>query len=378
MLKRNLSVWTITFGVNLLLTMFVAIPSGIAEEEESLLQPLPNLTSEQQDEFQKGLVLFTEKWHEDDGVGPRYNGYRCSDCHRSPEAGGAGSRSSSVFFFGTQHDNGFDPLLEQDGPILKTMAVRGASLNPIPDNANVVSLRTAPTLFGLGLVEAIPDSQILALADENDIDGDGVSGRAVLTSDGRVQRFGTQSTAATLRSFVEGDLHDQLGLTAHEVSTETMRLLRSFIAYSAPLPRQDLTKEVKKGERNFQRMGCAVCHTTSFTTSSEGFRTADDDTFDVDALKNREVHPYSDFLLHDMGPALDDGVGLGEANSSEYRTRPLWGLKHRHDRQLHDGRARNVHQAILFHGGEALASREAYMMLNSKKRRAVEAFLLSL
>ena len=155
-------------------------------------------------------------------------------------------------------------------------------------------------------------------------------------------------------------------------------MLRDFIAYSQPLPRQEITKDVRKGERNFHRIGCAVCHTPTFTTSSEGFRTADGAMVDVDALKNQQIAPYSDFLLHDMGTALDDGVGLGGARSSEYRTAPLWGLEHRHDRQLHDGRARNTHQAILFHGGEALFSREAYMRLNSSKRRAIEAFLHSL
>ena len=213
MLNRSLSVWIPVLGIALLSTVIVALPVGLAEDEdgEVLLQPLPGLTALQLEDFHMGLETFTEQWSEDEGVGPRYNGSSCSSCHRSPEAGGSGSRSSNVFFFGAQTESGFDPLEAENGPMMKVNAVRGAALNTIPDSANVISLRGVPQLFGLGLVEAIPDSQILALVDENDANGDGASGRAIFDANGRVQRFGTQNTGASLRTFVEQELQGQLG-----------------------------------------------------------------------------------------------------------------------------------------------------------------------
>ena len=127
-----------------------------------------------------------------------------------------------------------------------------------------------------------------------------------------------------------------------------------------------------------QSVGCVSCHTPAFTTSSEAFRTPDGETIDVDALKGKHIVPFSDFLLHDMGPTLDDGVVLGEATSAEYRTTPLWGYRFRRGAALHDGRATDARQIIMFHDGEARSSRQAYLRLTINEQNALREFMNSL
>jgi CxxC motif-containing protein (DUF1111 family) len=193
-----------------------------------------------------------------------------------------------------------------------------------------------------------------------------------------MQRFGSQNHVDSLRNFVLKALEAEMGITEKEAPSQTPTLMRSFIAFLAPLPRGEINSDVTQGEAIFNRIGCASCNVSSFTTSSGSFTTADDEVVDVTALKNQTLSPYSDFLLHDMGPELDDGVDLGSAGSSEYRTPPLWGLRFRVNSLLHDGRAANEMQAILFHGGEAKAAREQALSLSNQDVQLLKAFLRSL
>lgn len=351
-------------------------PGNPQEAPDNLGQPLPNLTPDQLQAFTAGQAEFERRWRIEEGLGPLFNGTSCAFCHSQPATGGAGPRYRSNFNFGFQDGKGFNPLTDAGGPLLQELALAGVMREQIPDQANVFSLRRVAPLFGLGLVEAIPDAQITALVDEGEANKDGISGRAALNSAGRVQRFGSQNQGASLRGFVEKALAKEIGITNSEAPPQTVTLMRAFIAFSAPLPPGNRENAVIEGERVFASLGCAGCHVPAFTTAPGAFTTADGERIDVAALQNQTLSPYSDFLLHDMGAELNDGVALGSGSSAEYRTTPLWGLRFRGN-FLHDVRAGNIRQALLFHGGEAAASRRAYLALPAREQGALEAFLRS-
>ena len=394
MQSRSPQLCPFLLGLGLFTLGFLTLPAEKIEAQtpppqtNCFTQPQPGLSADQLNTFSAGMAEFQRQFTTSQGLGPLANANNCATCHNQPSCtsgssqvpsvGGAGPRYRSNFNFGFQSDQGFDPLAEQGGPLYQEHALTGASREQIPDDANVFSLRRITPLFGLGLVEAIPDEQIQALADENDANGDGVSGQVVLNSAGRMQRFGSQNHVDSLRNFVLKALEAEMGITEKEAPSQTPTLMRSFIAFLAPLPRGEINSDVTQGEAIFNRIGCASCHVSSFTTSSGSFTTADDEVVDVTALKNQTLSPYSDFLLHDMGPELDDGVDLGSAGSSEYRTPPLWGLRFRVNSLLHDGRAANEMQAILFHGGEAKAAREQALSLSNQDVQLLKAFLRSL
>lgn len=345
---------------------------------EDFTQPLPGLTSDQLTTFLAGKAQFEHEFTNKEGVGPLFNARACVSCHHQPSVGGTGPRYRSNFDFGLQSGGGFDPLPGAGGPLLRQQALGGVMRQAVPAQANVFSLRRVATLFGLGLVEAIPDQLILANADPNDVNGDGIKGQAVVNDSGRVQRFGSQDHVASVRAFVMKAFDRELGITQAEAQPQILDQVRSFIVFLAPPPRGAIDTKVMQGEAVFNQLGCASCHVSSFVTSGLSFTTADGDVVDVAALQNQTLHPYSDFLVHDMGPELDDGVTLGGAKSSQYRTAPLWGLRFRSNTLLHDGRGGNLDQALLFHGGEAKEARKAYLALSPPDRELLEAFLKSL
>lgn len=347
------------------------------ENSINVTQPLAGLTPEQLKAFSVGRAEFERTWRREDGLGPLFNAVSCASCHHLPDIGGGGPRYRSNFNFGFHSGAQFDPLADMGGPLLQERALIGRMREQVPAQANVFSLRRVAPLLGLGLVEAIPDAQIRALADEGDADGDGISGRVALTPAGRVQRFGSQNQVASLRSFVEKALAEEIGITSTEAPAQTVPLMRAFIAFSAPFPRGNRDAAVVEGEKIFLQLGCASCHVASFSTAPGAFTTADGEVIAVAALQNQTIFPYSDFLLHDMGPELNDGVALSGGNSAEYRTTPLWGLRFRRN-YLHDGRAANLRQALLFHGGEAKAARRAFLDLLPEEQELLAAFLDSL
>ena len=366
-------------GVFLLGFGVFALPVAGTEPDRELLQPLPDLNTEQLLDFFAGQVEFSKGRGRNDGLGPIFNANHCADCHRNPEVLGTGPRYKSVMTFGATDEEFFNPLVEEGGPVLQERSLsRDVPLEPLPFHANALSLRKVPMLYGLGLVEAIPDEAILALADPDDIDGDGISGRAVVTAEGHVQRIASQNFSKSVLDFVKGALEAEIGITPAEAGPDLAPLIRNFITYSSPIEPLELSDRAKLGERVFNQVGCASCHTPAFTTSSGPFRTPDGETIDVDALKGKHIVPFSDFLLHDMGPTLDDGVALGQSTSAEYRTTPLWGYRFRRGAALHDGRATDARQIIMFHDGEARASRQAYLRLTINEQNALREFMNSL
>jgi CxxC motif-containing protein (DUF1111 family) len=255
----------------------------------------------------------------------------------------------------------------------------------VPPGATITSVRNAPALFGLGLLDAIPDEAILAGAVPR---GDGVQGRPHLVADGpaggqRVGRFGWKADVATLERFVAEAFRNEHGVTSPlapddllpagpvacpgasgagpEDDGTKVRAVTSFVAaLPAPTGRPDADGSlVTQGAAVFRATGCIACHTASLP-GPQG-----------------DVRLYSDLLLHDMGPALDDGVVQGNASGRDWRTTPLWGLGAR-TRYLHDGRARTVRAAIQAHGGEAAPAAARFRDLPAPERDALLAFLDSL
>jgi CxxC motif-containing protein (DUF1111 family) len=322
---------------------------------------------------------------------------RCSGCHDVPVVGGAGFAVRVVK--ATHYDDGRCDLLETEGGdniqqrATALLAERGYARELMPNHANGRSMVTAPPLFGLGFVEAVSDEAIAERADPGDANGDGISGRVARTADGRPGRFGRKGEVATIEGFVDTALRFELGLTTPEhpfeetingaalpdgadpigepeIEQHGVEVLSDFARYLAP-PARALMSEAaadsaREGERTFADIGCAACHVPELRTRRDA----------PVPLANASVRMYSDLLLHDLGPAVADVCGTG-ASPSEWMTARLWGLRFR-TRFMHDGRATDLTQAILSHGGEATSARNAFSALDDSQRRMLLAFLYSL
>lgn len=271
---------------------------------------------------------------------------------------------------------------------------------PHPDMA--MSPRLAQPVIGMGLLDAVPEEFILSRADPDDADGDGISGRAnrVPGPDGRIAlgRFGWKANQVSLRAQTTAALASESGITSRdrpeqnctasqsacragphggdpEIADADLEAIVLFQQTLAVPPRQNLDDpEVVRGAGLFREARCDRCHVPAMTTG---------EVPGLPQLSNQQIYPFSDLLLHDMGPALADGRPDGLASGSEWRTPPLWGLGRaeevaREAFYLHDGRARSLEEAILWHGGEAAYSRAAFIGMSAADRRSLLKFLGSL
>ena len=267
----------------------------------------------------------------------------------------------------------------------------------------LVSARVAPAMIGLGLLEAVPERVLREREDPDDSNHDGISGRANLVWDVRLRaqvfgRFGWKAEQPTVEQQSAGAFLGDLGVTSSlfpdegcsiaevhcreqpnggspEVSDE---LLRDVVLYArtlgVPARRKLDDPAVSQGEALFGHAGCPACHVATLHTGTFAA---------VPELQNQEIHPYTDLLLHDLGAGLSDERPSFSANGREWRTAPLWGMGlvgtvNEHTRLLHDGRARDAGEAILWHDGEARAAREAFLHMRRAERHALLAFLDSL
>jgi CxxC motif-containing protein (DUF1111 family) len=351
----------------------------------------------------QGERLFALDFTPARGLGPLFNATSCLTCHNTPSPGGMGVNGlATVLRVGRLSPTGFGPLLGQGGPLVRAHSVAelgqpcGLALG-IPAGVNLTSIRNTPPLFGLGLIDALPDAVILAGAVPR---GDGVHGRAhlVRATQGRtrVGRFGWKADTATLLQFVADAFRNELGLTNPLAPTDLLPVasdrtprcagdadtpeddgttMVAVTAYLASLPPLSPLASLPAGAEIFTAIGCAACHTPRLP------------------LGERQVPLYSDLLLHNLGPDLDDKVIQGQATGVDWRTTPLWGLGTR-PRLLHDGRAHTLTAAILAHGGEgaplnwrpsahAVAGNAAsavrqFRALSNSERDTLLAFLRSL
>lgn len=273
---------------------------------------------------------------------------------------------------------------------------------PIEDPDLMISPRIAPVMIGLGLLEAIPEADIRAAADPEDEDGDGISGRTnkaidPATGETVLGRFGWKAQVSSVESQTSGAFAGDIGITTPlhplESCTETQTdclaapnggepeidqdKLDQVTFYSrtlaVPARRDVASTNTRDGEEAFTTLGCSSCHTPVQKTGPA----------DLPSLANQTIRPYTDMLLHDMGPVLTDDRPDEDADGSEWRTPPLWGIGlvetvNGHTRFLHDGRARNLEEAVLWHGGEAAAAQKRFRALSAADRQDLLTFLESL
>jgi CxxC motif-containing protein (DUF1111 family) len=258
-------------------------------------------------------------------------------------------------------------------------------------------------MIGLGLLEAIPEAAILANADADDQNKDGISGRANQVWDVKQQktvlgRFGWKANQPTVEQQTAGAFQGDIGISSPllpeqncsatqsdclkapdggkpEISADILEKVVFYASMLAVPARRELNEpQVLQGQLLFSKAGCASCHIVSFTTGKkQGFP----------ELENQAIQPYTDLLLHDMGEGLSDHRPDFLATGSEWRTAPLWGIGlietvNGYTRYLHDGRARNLLEAILWHGGEAENAKQAVLNMNKTEREALIRFLKSL
>jgi CxxC motif-containing protein (DUF1111 family) len=364
--------------------------------------PLDGLSPTELAAFIRGDEEFGRRFAPAAGLGPIFNDVSCAACHSGDGRGRPGNALSRI---GSPDEDMHRSL---GGPQIQDRAIAGALAEHIPAGV-AVSVRLPPPVFGVGLIESIPESAILAHADSSDADGDGISGRpnwvtppswVPATEPGagtvaRIGRFGRKAqTTSILQQTVEAYLQD-MGITTDflpvenrnplaglphdaadvvpepEATAGTVFAVVNYLRLLAPPAPGQPNATRDRGSVLFTSIGCASCHVPTLRTG----------TVAVTALSNREVTLYSDLLLHDMGDALADNRPDQGANGREWRTTPLWGL--RLIRQflngeaflLHDGRARTIEEAILLHGGEAQLSRDRVNALNTAERAALLDFV---
>ena len=427
--------------------------------------PSANMSFERQLEFHVGNGIFRKRWvsapastKSSDGLGPLHNARSCQSCHIKDGRGRPprqGERAVSMLLalsvparnekerrhlaegrarvipepvYGAQLQNysiqgvpaegriGFDyressvPLAGGTtiGLLHPRYTVLDPGYGPLAPEV-MLSPRVAPPMIGMGLIEAIPQADILASADPDDADGDGISGRASLvvsarTGAGSLGRFGWKAGAATVAEQTARAFSGDIGLSSHfspdawgdctraqtrcreaadgrdpvegvEVPGRMFDMVVFYSRHLAVPGRRDVgSAVVLEGKRLFYEAGCTGCHRPKFVTGRDAAQP--EHAFQL-------IWPYSDFLLHDMGEGLADHRPEGFASGREWRTPPLWGIGlteqvSGHTRFLHDGRARGLLEAVLWHGGEARVARQAVVRMREEEREALLAFMRSL
>ena len=355
--------------------------------------PLPLLTARQQHGFRQGSALFQTSFTPATGLGPLFNASSCAECHEAPVVGGVGDEVETHAT--AYHDGVCDDLGRIGGPVIQDSttpalhAVLGLDKEPVPPEATAVGRRTTPSLLGFGLLDAVPESVLEAMADPDDRNGDGISGRPNRLADGRLGRFGRKAQIATLHEFTSGAFINEMGITSpSEPREQTIRdaplppgvdpapdpelgqagidATDAFVKLLAPPPPTLSSFTELQGRQLFATVGCTGCHVPLLHTGPNLVR----------ALSNTTVSAYTDLLLHDMGPELAD-ICLGQATPAEFRTEPLMGVQFK-EVFLHDGRASSIEAAIQLHAGEAAGARDRFLGLSSQERAALLRFVSGL
>lgn len=363
--------------------------------------PVDGLSPEEKITFLRGDVAFNDDvFTRETGLGPLFVATSCGSCHAGD---GKGHPFTMLTRFGQSDTINGNQFLRSGGPQLQHRSLTGFQPESIPAGASF-SKFMPPANTGLGFIDAIPDAAILANADPNDLDADGISGRpnwirypaytierpnSISVNGKYIGRFGKKGATYDLLQQTATAYNQDIGITSSyeqkdtysgqeldpEVSNKTVLDVVFYLrTLKAPIQRNQNNADVVAGKQVFAAIGCNKCHTPQFTTGA----------FPIAALTNKTIAPYSDFLLHDMGAGLNDGYTEGTALPQEWRTPPLWGLGLSKNSQggeyflLHDGRARSIEEAINLHGGEANSSRSKFQQLNATEHQQLLKFLESL
>jgi CxxC motif-containing protein (DUF1111 family) len=374
------------------------IPSGLADAQ-TLDGTIDGLSADQDLQFERGDANFREVFVAETGLGPVFVTASCSSCHAGD---GKGHPFTTLTRFGQSDESG-NQFLMLGGPQLQNRAIPGYTPELIPDGAAFAKF-TPPANTGLGFFEYVTDATLLAMADPNDSNQDGISGVpnyselpgfVVVKSDAipkgnqYITRFGKKAAAYNLQHQTTNAYNQDMGITSAFAPVDAHTLqdiepeipidkINDLVFYlqtlKAPVQRNPEDATVQAGKALFIQIGCENCHKQTLKTGIAP----------IAGLSEKEFHPYTDLLMHDMGPGLDDGYTEGSAKSYEWRTAPLWGLGLSTDSQggsyylLHDGRATSIEAAILLHGGEGSASKNKYSQLSASEQSALLTFLNSL
>ena len=417
------------------------------ESQEAFETAAPNLSGEHLEQHEEGDEAFEMPHVRGSGVngglGPVFDNTSCEACHlgdgrgRPPQIEG-GQFTSMLFrssilgedpnggplgipagFGGQLQMQALSPALPDMRALIHYVETRGIFADGTPFVLHVpqytltgiypglpagflFSPRVAPPVFGLGLLEAVPDQLIQGRSDPDDSDRDGISGRVNQVYDAVrgqlvVGRFGWKANTPNLFQQTAGAYNGDMGVTSDlfptescagrskdpacnnvhgaEVDAETVANVAFYTQTLAVPARRALNDPTAlRGETVFYAANCNGCHTPTLRTG---------ELPGLPEVSNQVIHPYTDLLVHDMGPGLADGRPDFQASGSEWRTPPLWGIGlvetvNGHTRFLHDGRARSLMEAVLWHGGEASAARDRVKRLSQRDRDALIAFLKSL
>lgn len=342
--------------------------------------------------FQAGKTEFETVEDPQEGLGPILNDVSCAACHSVPVTGGGSTRLETRFARG--RNAGSDPLQNEGGTLIQERGIGvfpdpagGPACNyvgeTVPKDATTSSKRRTTPLFGLGLVDAMTTDRMNQVAAHERQQFPGQAGHVAILSTGQAGKFGWKCQVPTLQ-FFSGDAYlNEMGVTSPDFPNENCpqgdcSLLRcnpgpkpvnddgsgvqafaDFMTMLAPPPRGPTPPTVTRGQEVFLAISCNACHTPRQVTAS-----------------GQVFHPYSDFLLHNMG-SLGDGIPLGGAGGQEFRTAPLWGLN-RIGTFLHDGRANNVTEAIQAHSGQGASAKGGFNGLSAADKQALLDFLNSL
>ena len=360
--------------------------------------PVQGLSRAQLAVFEAGQEEFESIETPEGGLGPIFNGNACAACHSAGAVGGASD--ITVTRFGRRLPSGeFDPLTALGGTLLHEKTTDPRLQEMVPAEANVIAKRLSTPLFGAGLVEGIPDQDILNNAQRRKPEG--ISGRASMVTDlvtgqQRVGHFGWKGQHASLLAFASDAYLNEMGITSRFLPKNVppngnaallaqylpkdenedvvdpvtgkgdIDASADFATLLGPPPPLRATESTLAGGRLFQQAQCAACHTPVMFSGPNK----------VEALAHKPVPLYSDLLLHDMG-SLGDGIVQGTAGATEMKTAPLWGLRVR-GTFLHDGRAKTVAEAIRAHDGEGAESARRFNRLSDKEQRQLIDFLMSI
>ena len=364
--------------------------------------PLEGLRLDERRLFRDGLARFSETEAVSDGLGPIFNAASCAACHSAPAVGGSSpvneTRAARV-------DNGLYTELP-GGSLFQAEAISPDCAEAVPAAANVIAQRQTTPLFGSGLIEAIPDREIVAYAGAEARAHPEQAGRVNYVVDppegaSRVGRFGWKAQHATLLAFAGDAYVNEMGITNRlfpvenapngdmakltrcdtvkdpEDKSDDITAFANFMRLLAPPPQDPewdhggghrgasgADSRLGRGRRAFEKVGCETCHYAGFRAESR-----------IEAIDGQMVEAYSDFLLHDVGTG--DGIVQGNAKGNEFRTPPLWGISESAP-YLHDGSARTIRDAIHRHANQGAAARKAFQALSFEEEQALLEFLDSL
>lgn len=425
--------------------------------DRSYVYPGKGITQDQQLDFWTGFSLFRDPWviapsstKDRDGLGPLFNTRSCVSCHdaggraKAPVAGeflpkalvirlgstdpnqrlvdpiyGDQVQHRVIDYHRSQLPNKVKPeaWLDLQFETIKGKFADGSEYElqkPIYQLTRMgygelaenigLSPRHAPNVFGMGMLDAIAEQDLLAQEDVEDVDGNGISAKYnrvtnVVTGKTEIGRFGFKAKHPNLEQQIAGAFQGDIGITSTlfpqesctptqtschiaselgehdsvEIPDKLLTLVDDFNRFLAVPPSRRLEQKLA-GRTLFYQLQCQACHTPSYQT---------DTNYKVKELAGQTIWPYTDLALHDMGPGLADGVYEFSADGQEWRTPPLWGIglqKHYtgEARYLHDGRARSIEEAILWHGGEGLAAQQAYLNLSKEQRKQLLRFLAAI